>query len=243
MMRSPDRDLAGLPLVGGFGRRSRKTVFCIYCGRRADTVDHVPPRVLLENPYPPNLRTVPACQPCNSGWSSDEEYVATLLGLVGEAPRLKAKTEEGGKVDRALVGSPRLDDRMIRSMSVDVEARVAISPEIARVALVLQKIAMGLHALRYGRGPSLNAFACIAVAGPSTPFPPVINDAQPGALNLKPKRWTTVQIDVFSFVFMKDLTGAAPLWCVVNLHGTLTAIVRCPAPILRKHHRLESAPW
>lgn len=55
---------------------------CAYCGRlKKATADHVPPKSLLERPYPPNLLTVPACEPCNSGFKSDDEYTRTVLAL------------------------------------------------------------------------------------------------------------------------------------------------------------------
>lgn len=56
--------------------------FCCYCGNRADTVDHVPSKVLLDLPYPDNLPVVPCCKTCNKGFSLDEEYVAVLLECV-----------------------------------------------------------------------------------------------------------------------------------------------------------------
>jgi hypothetical protein len=53
---------------------------CIYCGTDEDiTVDHVPPRMLLTEPYPPNLITVPACYPCNQSFQKDDEYLRTML--------------------------------------------------------------------------------------------------------------------------------------------------------------------
>jgi hypothetical protein len=39
----------------------RLTAACIYCGRATQTRDHVPSRVLLNEPYPNNLPVVPAC--------------------------------------------------------------------------------------------------------------------------------------------------------------------------------------
>jgi hypothetical protein len=45
------------------------------------TNDHVPPRLLLERPFPPNLLTVPACKDCNTGFQADDEYTRTVLGL------------------------------------------------------------------------------------------------------------------------------------------------------------------
>jgi len=222
--------------------RSRQQV-CLYCTRPGDTDDHVPPKVLLERPYPLNLRTVPACRACNGGWSLDEEYVATFLALVGATPRLQAKVTDGGKVDRSLVGAPRFDDRIISALTVTADGRVAINPEMNRIATVMAKIAMGLHALKYGRGPTLRAFSCLAVCGLEGELPPKLRDALFDRRRVKPKRWTIVQAEVFSFVFVKPPKDGAPLWCVINLHQTLIVVVECPAPITRKRGQLGSLPW
>jgi hypothetical protein len=53
---------------------------CIYCGAEGDlTLDHVPPKLLLARPYPPNLVTVPACLTCNRSFQKDEEYTRAML--------------------------------------------------------------------------------------------------------------------------------------------------------------------
>jgi hypothetical protein len=53
---------------------------CAYCGRnRKLTKDHVPPKLLLEHPYPPNLWTVPACYDCNGSFKADDEYTQAVL--------------------------------------------------------------------------------------------------------------------------------------------------------------------
>lgn len=57
----------------------RQLAFCTYCGGPPDTRDHVPSRVLLDEPYPANLPAVGCCDACNSGASSDEEYVACII--------------------------------------------------------------------------------------------------------------------------------------------------------------------
>src|SRR2546427_8377223 len=55
---------------------------CIYCGTDKDlTVDHVPPKLLLMRPYPPNLITVPACETCNKSFQKDDEYTRTMLAV------------------------------------------------------------------------------------------------------------------------------------------------------------------
>src|SRR5215212_9888063 len=57
----------------------RFTGVCVYCGGVPSTRDHVPSKVLLDEPFPANLPVVPACQDCNNGFSSDEQYLACLL--------------------------------------------------------------------------------------------------------------------------------------------------------------------
>jgi hypothetical protein len=52
-------------------------VGCVYCGRVTETRDHVPSRVLLDEPYPDNLPVVPSREACNTNRKSstklDEE--------------------------------------------------------------------------------------------------------------------------------------------------------------------------
>ncbi len=49
---------------------------CAYCGAVADSRDHIPSRVLLDEPYPENIPVAESCTKCNGGFSSDEEYLA-----------------------------------------------------------------------------------------------------------------------------------------------------------------------
>ena len=42
-----------------------------YCGAYPDTRDHVPSKVLLDEPYPPDLPVIGACQRCNTSYSLD----------------------------------------------------------------------------------------------------------------------------------------------------------------------------
>ena len=93
----------------GFPRQQsllRAPEVCIYCGAPADTRDHVPPRLLLEEPLPPNLLTVPACWKCNNGCSDDERYVRDALHLVGFGEISREKTAPGGVVARSLEHFP-----------------------------------------------------------------------------------------------------------------------------------------
>jgi hypothetical protein len=120
-------------------RASKPTVInCVYCGAVATTRDHTPPKVLLEKPFPSNLRTVPACRSCNAGWSLDEQYMAVVLAQVGHHPHLLEKVEPGGSIDRTLAASPCLDETVTNALKVAEDGRVwfQISRSIGSLALV-----------------------------------------------------------------------------------------------------------
>ena len=55
---------------------------CIYCGKPAETREHVPSKSLLIEPFPENLPTIPACFECNNGFSADEEYFVCFLEIL-----------------------------------------------------------------------------------------------------------------------------------------------------------------
>lgn len=225
-------------------RRGGRDQLCLYCGMPAGTRDHVPPKALLEPPWPSNLRTVPACTLCNASWSLDEEYLAVLLAHVGGAEHLTSKLVAGGKVDRAFEASPALEDRLIRSLSVSSEGRVLVTPDLSRVARIVEKISFGLFALKYGPGASRDRFTCRALCGPGEDLPPPLFPALWVWPGLRRKRWTVVQQGVFSFLFAKGwMAGDAPLYCFMNLHDTLLAAVDCPPPVVRNRWRLSSRPW
>ena len=55
---------------------------CAYCAKeKTITRDHIPPKVLLAEPYPANLLTVPACFDCNRGFQPDDDYTRNVLAL------------------------------------------------------------------------------------------------------------------------------------------------------------------
>jgi len=122
---------------------------CVYCGAHPDTVDHVPSKVFLDDPPPPNLPTVDACSDCNQKFSLDEEYLACLVECV-----LSGTVSPGGlrrkKVKRALARNPRLVGRLNASKKMDGESRLVWEPEMARVRNVILKLAQGHAAYELG---------------------------------------------------------------------------------------------
>src|SRR5262249_221345 len=103
---------------------------CIYFGTTPTPQNPVPPKCLLQKPFPPNLLTVPSCKKCNADFSLDEQYFLVLLSQIGTTNTLTVKVEHDGIVDRALKRSPALDGRVFQSLETDEEGRIVIRPEL-----------------------------------------------------------------------------------------------------------------
>lgn len=211
-----------------------KTQNCVYCGKQATTRDHVPPRSLFESPYPNNLKTVPSCADCNSGFSLDEQYFLVLLAKISTSPTLISKVENGGSIYRTLERSPALEVRIISSLETDdedVEGRVFIRPETERVNNIIKKIALGLFVLRYKRFPSWDSLSKVGA------YPYNISDQRPLPYfiatfteKFRNKKWFHLQSNVFSYIFVRDPVSSSRVWCVMDFHQTLWGVVHCPNP-------------
>jgi len=121
----------------------RLTGGCAYCGGTTPTSsDHVPSKAFLDEPYPADLPTVPACEKCNSSFSLDEEYVACLLECV-----LCGSTDAAlitrDKIRRALTAKPRLAAALTACREVDPLGTVQWQPEAHRVRRIILKLARG----------------------------------------------------------------------------------------------------
>ena len=76
----------------------RFTGLCVYCGAEPETRDHVPSKVLLDEPFPDDLPVVPACERCNNRLSPDERYVACFVecAITGSARPESALRDRSG---------------------------------------------------------------------------------------------------------------------------------------------------
>jgi hypothetical protein len=106
-----ENDLQQLTCYGD----DRNKGFCVHCGGPSETVDHVPSKVFLEEPYPSNLMSSPACWRCNNGFSADEEYLACLLEciVVGDVDPSRMRP----KIERILGNSSGLVTKLRRARS------------------------------------------------------------------------------------------------------------------------------
>ena len=118
----------------------RLVVGCVYCCRETDTREHVPSRVLLDEPYPENLPVLSACAACNQGFSLDEEYFACLVecARTGSVDSVKRS-----KILRILEGSPTLAARLMQARTVTESGQVIFASEAERVRRIVLKLARG----------------------------------------------------------------------------------------------------
>lgn len=120
----------------------RLTGVCVYCGGIPNTRDHVPSMVFLDEPLPPNLPVVDACEDCNNSFSIHEQYVACLLDCA-----INGSVEPNGvkrdKVKKILTENPILGVRIAESCKKDANENLVWKIEGDRVRTVIMKLARG----------------------------------------------------------------------------------------------------
>lgn len=128
----------------------RLTGFCVYCGASSESGDHCPSKVLLDEPFPPNLPVVDACADCNNRLSLDEQYVACLIeGVIcGSA---NAEDVSRPKIKRILADTPKLARSLQNGRQLDESGRIVWDVDLDAVRRVVLKLARG-H-ISYEIGP------------------------------------------------------------------------------------------
>lgn len=170
---------------------------CAYCGGVPDTRDHVPSRVLLDEPFPPQLPVVDACAACNQSFSLDEQYLACFLECV-----LAGTTEpcdvQRSTVARMLRELPALRSRLAASRRTNEEGTIVWQPEVDRVRRVVTKLALGHMAYElYPRheDPTAVFFAPLSTLG----------ESQSGAFEDTPFRDIGVWPEIGTRAFMRTV--------------------------------------
>jgi hypothetical protein len=132
---------------------SRNKGFCVHCGGPYETDDHVPSKVLLDEPYPENLMVCSSCLRCNNALSDDEVYLACVLecALAGEVAPARFRRS---KIKGVLEHNALLMDRLLRARSETADGPVW-SIENERVKAVVLKLARCHAAYEYNE-PRLN---------------------------------------------------------------------------------------
>ncbi len=115
---------------------------CCYCGGYADTVDHVPSKVFLDEPYPDNLPVVPCCKKCNEQFSLDEEYVAVLFECV-RLQTFTPKQFKREKIRKIVNHNPAILQTVKETVPPLLDGHFSIDPEKVRLKKVLTKLIAG----------------------------------------------------------------------------------------------------
>lgn len=127
---------------------------CAYCSSTPDTRDHVPSRVLLDDPLPDNVPVVEACAACNQGFSLDEEYLACLLECV-LCGSVDTALLHRPKVKRILGEKPLLAAELRKRRRTAQDGSITWMPDGLRVRNVVLKLARG-HAAYELALPQIN---------------------------------------------------------------------------------------
>lgn len=136
----------------------RLMAWCVYCGGHPMTRDHVPPKILLDEPYPENLPVVASCLSCNQMSSVDEEYVAVLLDAV-LAGTTDAEVVSREKVRRIMKRKVSLALRL-QSARVETAAGIAFQVEVDRVHRLVLKLARGHAAYELAEPQFVDPVSC-----------------------------------------------------------------------------------
>ena len=210
---------------------------CLYCGMPADSRDHVPPRCLLEKPYPNNLYTVGSCKKCNLSFAIDEEYFLAAMSHVGFTETLQKKVESGGKVDRALSRSAVFDRLIESSLIVEGDNEITFAPDLVRLENVVQKVVRGLYFKRYGRLLKRTDLRDTGIFHFKQLPPKLV--AQIVTERFRFKKWTVVQEGIFEYLFVRwSRFQDARLLCILNFHSTLWGVAACPWPNSKSNLRI-----
>jgi 5-methylcytosine-specific restriction endonuclease McrA len=127
----------------------RFTGLCAYCGATPDTRDHVPSKVLLDEPLPADLPVVSCCHSCNDGFSLDEQYLACFVECVIRGS-VEPDLVQREKVKRILRDHPALAARIAESSRCEDQAgNIMWLPQVDRVGNVVLKLARGHSAYKY----------------------------------------------------------------------------------------------
>lgn len=124
--------------IDSYGDR-RFLTGCFHCGGKPDTVDHAPPKVLLDRPYPDEMISVPSCYDCNNSASLDESWLACLIECVvtGEV--------EAARVSRPVVAKMLARSRALAASMAAIrsvtENGITFLPNMDRVRRIVTKIA------------------------------------------------------------------------------------------------------
>lgn len=115
---------------------------CIYCAENANSREHLPSKIFLDEPFPDELSIVPSCKSCNNSFSKDEIYLACLIDFIklkiyeyDEFPR--------EKIRKAFSKRPSALEKFEKSLLSDQDENVFLNLDTDKVLNIILKLAIG----------------------------------------------------------------------------------------------------
>lgn len=212
---------------------------CVYCGGPCESSDHVPPRCLFADPRKENLIEVPSCKSCNNGFSKDDEYFKTVLGILdlnethSEIAKLQpsitrafSKQQKRGFV-KSFLGTMKIIPRYTGS-GIYAGHAPAFDADEKRLLRVAERITKGLfyHERRYRLPNDFRAQCCLA-ANCATDLQHDVSDRGHSIRaifrTLLSKKATTIGNDVFKYcvAFMDQFEQPNQSAWLMQFYGTV----------------------
>lgn len=119
---------------------------CIYCGKPANTREHVPSKTMLIEPFPENLPTIPACLACNNGFSADEEYFIRYLEVLKNKVYLDYSISAHVK---KILSQKQSLQHLIESQILSKEGYIFPNFDTNRFSRIITKLAIGHAGYEY----------------------------------------------------------------------------------------------
>ena len=184
--------------------------YCVFCGSVPNTRDHVPSKVLLDQPYPTNLPVVPSCDKCNNSFSIDEPYLACFIECAScDSVDLEQLTRD--KIRKILSEKPKLKNDLVSCRKISFSNEVLWMPDAVRVENVLLKLAKGHVAYEYSE---------IMVNKPTSLIFKTVNHATLNELTYFEKLpKNSVWPEIGSRAFLKNIeSNNSNIWKIVQLN-------------------------
>jgi hypothetical protein len=100
--------------------KTKRTIeACIYCSSgEGGSVDHIPPQCFFAKPYPPDLLTVPCCEPCRLLDQKADQHMRNLfISFETTEQHPSVLSQLAGRRNEAMKEQPHKADDLMRMMT------------------------------------------------------------------------------------------------------------------------------
>lgn len=185
---------------------------CIYCYEKADSREHIPSKVFLNEPFETNLAILPSCKSCNNSYSENEQYLACLIDYV-QCKMSNLKAVKRSKIQKAFNVRPHIKNQLEESTKYNDNGDIEyIEIDDNKIQKILLKLSIGhatysLSSIHLGEPSAINYKF----------FPQLTNDEMYN-FNLEPICDVLPEIGSRGGTYISILNDAIPLatWNIIQ---------------------------